>query len=173
MIEMHVNQTLNSSLNLTAPLCNVCSINEIPRSENAPVKRTISCRVLHVRKEEHKRSPDLILLTSLTCENTYYHFAVSPSLPCFPESQSCACVYSMRAWVPAGGLSQHAGELTLSVDAVVFIAIWTGDGQAAGQSVPGLLFVPYKVNKHTTSITEAGAGTSGGGNDKNLSLVQL
>lgn len=64
----------------------------------------------------------------------------------------CVCV-CMCTCVPAGRLSQDAGELTLSMDAVVFIAIWTGDGQTVGQSVPGLLFLPYKHTRPLKSAT--------------------
>lgn len=56
----------------------------------------------------------------------------------------CVCVC-----VPAGGLGQHTGELTLSVDAVVFVVIRTGDVQAAGQLVTLVLFFLYYVNTHT------------------------
>jgi len=53
--------------------------------------------------------------------------------------------------VPAGGRSQDTWELALPVDAVVFVVIWTGDGQAAGQLVPRILFLINCVNttRHT------------------------
>lgn len=50
------------------------------------------------------------------------------------------CVFSC---VPAGGLGMNTGELTLSVDAEVFVVIWTGDVQAAGESIPQVLFISY------------------------------
>lgn len=53
--------------------------------------------------------------------------------------------------IPAGGLGQDIGELTFSVDAVVFVVIWTGDVQAAGQWI---LFFHYCVNTQTHTHTQ-------------------
>lgn len=44
------------------------------------------------------------------------------------------CVY-VCAYVPAGRLRQDVWELTVSVDAVVFVVIWAGDVKTAGQWV--------------------------------------
>lgn len=53
----------------------------------------------------------------------------------------------------AGGLSRDTWELTLPVDAVVFVVIWTGDVQAAGQLVPRILFFLICVGPCEVSVS--------------------
>lgn len=54
----------------------------------------------------------------------------------------CVCVC-----VPAGGLGQDVGELTVSVDTVVFVVIWAGDVKTAGEWI---IFFHHCV-EHTNS----------------------
>lgn len=66
-------------------------------------------------------------------------------------SSSCyvwLCVYvCVCVGVPAGRLGQDIGELTVSVDTVVFVVIWAGDVKTAGEWI--ILF--HHCVKHTNS----------------------
>lgn len=56
--------------------------------------------------------------------------------------------------LPAGGLGQDAGELTVSMDAVVFVVVGTGDVQATSLLVLRVLFYLCGVNTHIHIYTQ-------------------
>ncbi len=72
--------------------------------------------------------------------------------------------------VPARGLGQDARELTLSMDTVVFIVIWTRDVQAAGQRI---LFFSNYVNTYTHTHTHTHTHTQSINNESTYAQGHL
>lgn len=59
----------------------------------------------------------------------------------YKYSRVCVCV-------PAGGLVRGPGKLTLSVDAVVFVVVRTGNVESAGFPLPHVVVFLCFVHKH-------------------------
>lgn len=93
----------------------------------------------------NKNKPGLLGTTNGSCKwyPINFYVAVLHIKLVYAERNDCSwsvilnvqLCQSICTQVPAGGLGHHTRELTVSMDAVVFVVTWTWDGQATGHSV--------------------------------------